>query len=256
MARRLGKRKRPSREKHMYKEQNKIDSGIFDDRTMMLLSKFYNKEIIQKLNFIIARGKEADVYIAEAGSSERVKGKRFVVIKFFRVETTSFLRMSDYLIGDTRFSKIKLTKSSIIKVWCRKEMGNLIIAEKAGIYAPKPYMSNGSILAMEFIGNEEGIRAPQLKYSPLEDPRAFLEIILKQIKALYKSDLVHADLSEYNILVHQGKPYFIDFGQAVVARHPNAKMFLERDLNNILQYFAKTYRIEKDYDMELRAILG
>lgn len=238
----------------MLVEQNKIDSGIFDDKTMMLLSKFYNKGIIEKLNFITARGKESDVYIAEAGSAEEVKGKKFVIIKFFRIETSSFLRMSDYLVGDTRFSKIKLTKNSIIKTWCRKELGNLIVAAKAGVYAPKPYMSNGSILAMEFIGDENGLRAPQLKHATLENPEKTLNIILKQIRLLYKSSLVHADLSEYNILIHNGKPYFIDFGQAVVIKHPNATEFLERDVYNILQYFSKKYHIERDYDKEMKEI--
>ncbi|MGD0729597.1 MAG: RIO1 family regulatory kinase/ATPase [Candidatus Micrarchaeaceae archaeon] len=252
MARRLGRRKRPLREKHMLVEQNKIDSGIFDDKTMIYLSKLYNKGVISKLNFITARGKEADVYIAEAGLS--VKDAKYVIVKFFRIETTSFLKMSDYLVGDTRFSKIKLTKYSIIKTWCRKEMGNLRIAAKADVFAPKPYMSNGSILAMEFIGNDEGIPAPQLRNVVLQYPAQFVEIVIDQIKKLYEANLVHADLSEYNILVKDNKPYFIDFGQAVITKHPNAMLFLQRDVKNILQYFSKIYKIEKDYRQTMEYI--
>lgn len=256
MARRLGRRKRPTREKHVLVEQNKIDSGIFDDKTMVLLSKFYNKGIIEKLNFITARGKESDVYIAEAGAAKEVQGKKFVIIKFFRLETSSFIKMSEYLIGDTRFTKIKLNKSSITKVWCRKELGNLIVAAKAGVHAPKPYMANGSILAMEFIGDENGLRAPQLRQATLEEPEKFLDITLKQVKMLYKSSLVHADLSEYNILVQNGKPYFIDFGQAVVVKHPNAMAFLERDVTNVLNYFSKVYKIKRDYEKTMREIIN
>ena len=246
MARRVSRRKEPSRDFYTLKEQNKIDSGIFDIKTMVLLSKFYNKGVIDKLDFIIAKGKEADVYVAQPGTSEIVKGKKYVAIKFFRVETTSFLKMSDYIIGDARFTKIRLTRANIVKIWCRKEMGNLKIAESAGILAPRPYMVNGSILAMEFIGNEEGVPAPQLKYSNLGSPKRFLDIIIEQMKSLHGKGLVHADLSEYNILVHRELPYLIDFGQAVVSRHPNAVMFLERDVKNILNYFSKRYSVEKE----------
>ena len=71
--------------------------------------------------------------------------------------------MSNYMTGDPRFSKIRLTKTTIVKTWCRKEMGNLRIAKEAGILAPRPYMANGSILAMEFIGDDNGVPAPQLR---------------------------------------------------------------------------------------------
>lgn len=256
MARRVSRRKEPSREFYTIREQNKIDSGIFDTKTMVFLSKFYNKGIIEKLNFIAARGKEADVYIAQPGTADVVQNKKFIIVKFFRVETSSFLKMSDYITGDTRFSRIRLTKSSIVKIWCRKELGNLRIAEEAKILAPRPYMANGSILAMEFIGNDEGKPAPQLKYVRLEDPKKFLDLIVKQIKSLYKKGLVHADISEYNILVHDDKPYFIDFGQAVVLKHPNANVFLERDVRIITSYFAKIYSIKTDLEKTLKHITG
>jgi RIO kinase 1 len=246
MARRVSRRKEPSREFYTLKEQNKIDSGIFDTKTMILLSKFYNKGVIEKLNFIMARGKEADIFVAQPGTSELVKGKKFVIIKFFRIETTSFLKMADYVVGDPRFSKMRLTKSTIIKVWCRKEMGNLRIAESAGVLAPKPYMANGSILAMEFIGDANGVNAPQLRNIRIDNPDEVLDTIIDQIKALYKRGLVHADVSEYNILIKNRKPYMIDFGQGVTTKHPNAIEFLERDVVNILDYFSKKYYVKRD----------
>ncbi len=254
MARRVSRRKEPNREFHTLKEQNKIDSGIFDTKTMVLLSKFYNKGIIDRLNFMIAKGKEANVYVAQPGASEIVQDVKFIIVKFFRIETSSFLKMSNYMIGDPRFSKIRLTKTTIVKTWCRKEMGNLRIAEGAGILVPKPYMANGSILAMEFIGNEEGVPAPQLKHVRLEKPEMFLDVVMEQTRKLYKRELVHADLSEYNILVKEEKPYFIDMGQAVVLKHPNAEIFLERDVRNVLSYFSKHYKIERDLRKTLEYI--
>jgi len=79
-----------------------------------------------------------------------------------------------------------------------------------------------------------------------------LDSILKDMRKMYKAGLVHADLSEYNIMM--GKvPYIIDFGQGVVLEHPNSEKFLERDVLNILHYFAK-YGIKRDLEKTLKWI--
>lgn len=256
MARRVGRRKAPPREKHMLKEQIKVDSGIFDERTMIYLSKFFNKGIIETLLRPIARGKEADLYIATPGSAKSVEGIERVAIKFFRVETSSFFKMQDYIIGDRRFTKkiARRSKIGIITEWCKKEFINLQLAARAGINAPRPLMFHGTILAMSFIGNGE-TPAPQLRHCELDEPGKTMGKILRDAGALYRKGLVHADLSEYNILMHMGEPYMIDFGQAVDSGHPNAMLFLRRDVTNILSYFLKRYGIEKDAEEEVARII-
>ncbi len=255
MARRVSRRKMPDRDVHREKERDKVDTGIFDMKTMKLLSKFYNKGIVDKLEFITARGKESDVYIASPGASGDVKGD-YVIVKFFRVETSSFFKMSDYLTGDPRFSRMRLNRGNIIRAWCMKELGNLRIARDSGVSAPEPYMANGSILAMEFIGDADGRPSPRLKEAVLNDPGKFLDRVLEQVGKLYRGNLVHSDLSEYNILVHEGRPVLIDFGQAVVLRHPNSGEFLRRDVKNITEYFIKRYSLHVDCDEALRRITG
>lgn len=69
MARMRSKRHRQEREERVFKERRKTDQGIFDTKTMVSLSKFYNKGIITTLKSPIARGKEADIYLAEAGNA-------------------------------------------------------------------------------------------------------------------------------------------------------------------------------------------
>ena len=170
LVRRLGKRKRQEREEYAFKGHRTVDTGIFNDETMVYLSKFFDKGIISRIVFITARGKEADLYLCEPGLSETVKKAKFVVLKFFRIETLSFYTMTDYIIGDPRFGRMNRSKKGTIKIWCRKEYGNLQIAKEAGVNAPIPYMSNGSILAMEFIGSDEGVPAPTLRRSELYEP--------------------------------------------------------------------------------------
>ncbi|UCC33165.1 MAG: serine protein kinase RIO, partial [Candidatus Bathyarchaeota archaeon] len=59
-------------------------------------------------------------------------------------------------------------------------------------------------------------------------------------KMLYqKAELVHADLSEYNIMIWDGEPVLFDISQAVPVEHPMASKFLRRDLKNLHRYFKK-----------------
>lgn len=54
------------------------------------------------------------------------------------------------------------------------------------------------------------------------------------MKRMYSdANLVHADLSEYNILWHNNCCYLIDVSQSVEPNHENAFYFLNRDCNNI-----------------------
>ena len=248
MSRKVNKRKRPDRDIHLLKEA-RIDEAALDVDTMRRLSKFYNKGIISKLGFIVARGKESDVYLADAGNADIISGKEHVIIKFFRIGSSSFLNMQDYILGDPRFKRKYNGKFAIIRVWCKKEFGNLQIAYDNGIHVPKPYMSDYNILAMELIGSGNQI-AKKLKDEILGDDEAreILNKIIIDIKKLYHAKLVHADLSEYNILLDGKTPYIIDMGQAVSTRHPNARAFLRRDIINVLNYFYKTYNIQMDVD--------
>ena len=52
--------------------------------------------------------------------------------------------------------------------------------------------------------------------------------------------LVHSDLSEYNMLWHNGEVYFIDVGQSVEPSHPHGLEFLFRDCTNVSKFFNKT----------------
>ena len=51
--------------------------------------------------------------------------------------------------------------------------------------------------------------------------------------------LVHADLSEYNILYHAKSLFVIDVSQSVEHDHPHAFDFLRKDINNVEEYFSR-----------------
>ena len=102
---------------------------------------------------------------------------------------------------------------------------------------PAPIAVKDNVLLMKLIGCR--IPAPMLKDSEMNNPRVFFEKVLDNVKKLYKAGLVHADLSEFNILNHEQEPVFIDWSQATTTSHPQADDFLRRDLKNIVNYFNK-----------------
>ena len=59
------------------------------------------------------------------------------------------------------------------------------------------------------------------------------------MKKLHKAGLVHADLSQFNILNYNENPIFIDMSQATTLKNTQAKEFLERDVRNISNFFNK-----------------
>ena len=100
---------------------------------------------------------------------------------------------------------------------------------------------------MEFIGDETP--APRLKdVEKVLERRDFEELYefsMSAIERLWKrGDMVHGDLSEYNILIHKEIPYIIDIAQGVNIQHPNALNFLVRDIRNILRFFREEAGID------------
>lgn len=211
----------------------KAESGVFDTPTLKALYTFASKGIITAMGGVVSTGKEADVFhaIGENG--------REMAIKIYRINTSDFQKMQDYLIGDPRFSNVRGTKKDIVFAWTKKELRNLERAREAGVRAPEPFTSERNILIMEFIGHD-GVAAPRLKDIRLEDPEKVYKTTAEYMRLLYQeAKLVHGDLSEYNILLYEEEPVIIDMGQAVMLEHPMAREFLARDVKNIVRYFKK-----------------
>ncbi len=58
-------------------------------------------------------------------------------------------------------------------------------------------------------------------------------------KMFQECNLIHADLSEYNMLWHDDRLWFIDVSQSIEPTHPRALEFLVRDCTNVVGFFQK-----------------
>jgi RIO kinase 1 len=92
---------------------------------------------------------------------------------------------------------------------------------------------------MEFIG-EDGVSAPSLKEMSPEEPQKTYKLLLTYMKRLYqKAELIHGDLSEYNLMTWKGKLVMFDMSQSVPKSHPLARQLLERDIANVNRFFSR-----------------
>lgn len=164
--------------------------------------------------------------------------------KFFKTTLTEFKQRQQFLHGDRRYEHRvgRQNARKLVVLWAEKEAANLHRMERAGLLCPRVVIQHKHILVMSFIGNDAK-PAPKLKDAMLS--RKATEDCLQQVRSamwtMYNTCmLVHADLSEYNLLYHQKKVYFIDVGQSVIPSHPRGDEFLYRDCVSIVRFFKTT----------------
>lgn len=212
----------------------KVREEVFDELTLKALYRLASSGLIQALGGVISTGKEANVFYAWGPE------KKELAIKIYRINTSDFKAMQDYILGDHRFAHVRKAKKEVVFAWTKKEFRNLTRALKARVRVPEPLKYRENILVMELMG-KDGVAFPLLKQAidSIENVEQVYQTTIEFMKRLYHdARLVHADLSEYNILIdEQGRPVFIDMGQSVLTDHPRAQEFLRRDVSNVVNFF-------------------
>ncbi len=213
-------------------EDQQVVEDVFDKATKMALYRLINRGALQTLIGVVKAGKESRVYWGKKADDTDV------AVKIYLTVAADFRRRLPYIQGDPRFTEVGRGIRNIVDVWAKKEYRNLTEAYKAGVKVPQPFNLNRNVLIMQFIG-EEGTPAPTLKEVEKVTLRDYRNVT-EQITLLYqKAELVHADLSEYNIFKWGSEVILFDFGSAVSKEHPNADEFLRRDLENLNRFFSK-----------------
>ncbi|XP_013112286.2 serine/threonine-protein kinase RIO3 [Stomoxys calcitrans] len=246
-----------SRKGHKNRMQDRKDNvataemGV-DVRTRLILYKLVNNKILEQINGIISTGKEAVILHADSSligpdpENPLIMPKECAV-KIFKTTLNDFKQRDRYIKDDYRFKgrfNVRFGKQNnfvIINMWAEKEMHNLTRMMSVGINCPEVVMLKKHVLVMSFIG-EDNKAAPKLKDAILTSAEwivAYDEVVTAMHKLYNEAKLVHADLSEYNILWHRGKCWFIDVAQSVEPQHPSAMEYLMRDCNNIVTFFNK-----------------
>ncbi|RJS98453.1 serine/threonine-protein kinase Rio1 [Halococcus sp. IIIV-5B] len=212
-------------------DQFKVEGGVFDEATLLALYRLVHHGHVDAFGGPISTGKEAHVFLAAGPDAD-------VAVKIYRINASDFTQMRQYLEGDPRFDDIGGKKKKVVLAWVTKEFANLKRAQAAGVRVPNPIAVERNVLVMEFLG-ADGVRARRLGEVEVENPETAYEVVRVYMYRLYNAGLVHGDLSEYNIVVHDSQLWVIDLGQAVTVHHPNSREFLERDCENVANFFAR-----------------
>ncbi len=195
--------------------------------------------LVDEVVSVLGTGKEANVYLGLWKGSP-------LALKVYRLHRTPHKKKA--VIG---YSPDR------VGVIAAKEFTILEKAYRAGVPVPTPAWRVDNMFTMRFLGGE--VRASLLKDSVLSDPELYAQEALGIIGKLLDAFIIHADLSEFNLLLYKDRLFVIDFPQAVdlssrvnrYSRFEEAKPFLLRDLRNIARYFTKfntQVDAEKEYD--------
>ena len=187
--------------------------------------------VIESFGQSLGVGKEADVYDALSPDGKRI------AVKFHRLGRISF-RQTRRKRGYTREHSSWLFQSHVS---AEKEFQAMQLVYKNGVSVPEPISQNRHVIAMGMI---EG--AELSKYKEIQNPEKILKEILRNVRKAYlKAHVIHADLSDYNIILKpDGHILIIDWPQFVMTDHANAEELLERDLKNVLNFFNRKFNVE------------
>jgi len=178
-------------------------------------------------------GKEADVYDALTPEGEQV------AVKFHRLGRTSFRqtrRKRGYIANRLRVSWLYQSRLA-----AGKEFEALKLVYSKGVAVPAPIQQNRHVIVMGMIEGAELFR-----YMEISEPEKVLNEILFHVRNAYlEAGVIHADLSEFNIILKpDGHILIIDWPQYVKRDHPNADQLLKRDIGNVVRFFQRKHGLE------------
>ncbi|MDI9642915.1 MAG: RIO1 family regulatory kinase/ATPase [Archaeoglobales archaeon] len=183
----------------------------------------------------MGEGKESLVYNCISKQGE-------AVIKFHKLGYQSFKKVvekRDY--GNLNFLVLSIRSA-------KREFSAL--RRLRGLAVPEAYAWEGNAVLMQLIDAKELFKVR------VDNPEELLDSILEEVAKFYRRGVVHGDLSPFNVLVNESGFWIIDFPQSLEVGEDNWKEILLRDLENLLKYFSRTYRIERDMNSAIEKIIS
>ena len=187
--------------------------------------------VIGSFGQTIGVGKEAEVYNALTPEG------KCIAVKFHRLGRISF-RQTRRKRSYVREHSTWLFQSHLA---AEKEFQALQLVYKNGVSVPEPISQNRHVIAMGIIEGGE-----LSKWRKITNPKKVFKEIMRNVKKAYlKAHVIHADLSEYNILLRPDMHILIiDWPQYVMTDHPNADELLQRDIQNVITFFDRRFKVK------------
>jgi len=229
------------------------DRLMDDEAEATAFDHFLGEGLVTDVIRIIKTGKEASVHLCRANSS--TTGEDLLALKVYHpLNRRDFRDESIYRDGEwikERRIRVALEKKTRFgrevqgAIWVNREWETLRALAAAGAPVPRPFAATEDAILMTYIGDAD-TAAPQLRSvrPNREEAHDLFEQVMRAIELLLFSNVIHGDLSAYNVLVWEGRTMLIDLPQAVDPRtNRHAEAMLERDIARICEYFAR-YGVE------------
>ena len=200
-------KKAEKRNNYQSRDDRATSEQVLDPRTRLILFKLLSNGFLSEIDGCLSTGKEANVYYARGN-----EGQEYAV-KIFKTSILVFKDRDKYVTGEHRFRNgyCKSNPRKMVKTWAEKEMRNLKRLHAVGIPCPEPFLLKSHVLVMDFLG-KGGWCAPRLKdasLTPDELTSAYETIVVDTRRMYHECNLVHGDLSEYNLLWHENRAVII-----------------------------------------------
>ncbi len=213
----------------------------FEAYDLLALRAFVERGSVNALGDVIGVGKESSVYAATGGITGRE-----VVIKFHREGKMSFKQVR--MKREHAAAKRHLSWLYASRLAAKREYDALSLLYPE-VKVPEPVDYNRHAIVMSVV------KGDALAHTKVDEPEWYLDVIIDQVKKTCKLGIIHGDLSEFNIFVNPEGCEIIDWPQYITCSHPNAKEILYRDINNVLTFFKKKYRIQRNIQEVINSIM-
>ena len=214
------------------------------------IEHFLDEGLIERVIRPIKSGKEASVHLCRA--NPRTTGEELAALKIYHPLDRRDFR-DESLYRDGEFIKERRIRVAIDKrtrygrevqggIWVSREWEMLRTLSSVGVPVPRPIEATDRAILMSYVGDEDAA-APQLhryRAADAEEASDLLDQCLRTIERMLFHDVVHGDLSPFNVLVWDGRIWVIDLPQAVdPKKNRHAEPLLARDVKRITEHFAR-----------------
>ncbi len=223
------------------------------------LKPFFDQSLITDVLTLVKGGKEASVYCCAAHPST---GVDYLAAKVYRPRQFRSLS-NDALYREGRSmlnsegKKIRAKDRRTIRAveqksaygaliahtsWLMHEYHTLALLHQVGLNVPRVYGSSDNALLLAFIGDTPHTAAPTLNQIRLPRPeaQALFDDAITAIELMLRHEIIHGDLSAYNMLYWEGEIMLIDFPQVINPNvNSNTYAILQRDIQRVCDYFVK-----------------
>jgi RIO kinase 1 len=210
---------------------------------------FLDEGLITSVIRPIKSGKEASVHLCRANPS--TTGLELAALKRYHpLDRRDFRDESIYRDGEwIKEGRIRVALEKKTRfgrevqgaIWVSREYEMLRTLSAAGADVPTPVASSDDGILMTYVGDVDQ-SAPQLhRYrADRDEAQALFDQLIKNVELMLYVNVIHADLSPFNVLVWQRRATIIDLPQAVDPRkNRHARRLLERDVERICAHFAR-----------------